>query len=509
MNQEILQAQIQMWTRLGRLLGSRIPALQAVESTLNEITEPGIQKFLQSLAAGIQAGKSIAETMEKNPDLFSESLIRMVREIEVDGDLERIAEISDAIQRGEISMEIIKQGVESGSTSPREIVEVELDILYKAIQNSASDIHFIPGREGGLVRFRIDGVLHDAVKLSPQQYQALVSHIKINAGLNMAERRMPQDGWTKAVTGKNEYDIRVTTAQAALGETMTLHILDRGMTVLELEQYVPDDEVRAVFERWIKQPCGLVLTSGPTGSGKTTILYGLLKQLLANPAIKIVSIEDPVEFSFEGMVQLGVQPGSGLTFSSLLRSALRQDPDVIMLGEIRDLETLQVAIQAAISGHLVLSQMHTHNTLEAVGRLVDMNIPWWLLRDSLIGISCQRLARLLCRKCRESYEPSKDDLAGIPVSEELKTGLLYRANGCDECHGTGYRGRMALFEQFEPDAAFWKTVACRDNTQPVSRGMTSAADRVIMPFWTHAWRHIQNGDTSLAEATRVLMNANR
>ena len=323
-------------------------------------------------------------------------------------------------------------------------------IIKKAVESRASDIHFEPFEKEFKVRFRIDGVLHE-VESPPKRLQApVISRIKLMAKMNIAERRLPQDGKIKMMVGTRPLDIRVSTIPTLYGESLVLRLLNQEHVVLDLDRLGFEGDDLKVFERLIKAPYGIILVTGPTGSGKTTTLYGALNRI-NQPDKKIITVEDPVEYQLQGVNQIQVKPKIGLTFANALRSILRQDPDVLLIGEIRDLETAEIAVQASLTGHLVFSTLHTNDAVGAVTRLRDMGIENFLISSSLLGVLAQRLVRVLCPKCKEPYpitpvlaeELSKE---GLGSPDQLVGREVFRAVGCEECSYTGYRGRTGIFE---------------------------------------------------------------
>jgi general secretion pathway protein E len=301
-------------------------------------------------------------------------------------------------------------------------------LILEALRARASDVHLESDTDGLQVRYRIDGVLHE-ISHPPRQFQAAVlSRIKIMAGLNIAERRLAQDGRIRLRLSDRELDLRVSITPALHGESVVLRILDRGAGVRDLATLGMPEAVLAGFERLVQQPHGIILVTGPTGSGKTTTLYGALDRL-NQPSVKIVTIEDPVEYQMKRATQIPVNPKIGLTFAAALRSILRHDPDIIMVGEMRDRETAEIAIQAALTGHLVLSTLHTNDAPSGVTRMVDMGIEPYLVSATVLGIVAQRLVRMVCDAC------------AVMMPDGFRRG-----QGCDVCAGTGYRGRTGLYE---------------------------------------------------------------
>jgi len=319
-------------------------------------------------------------------------------------------------------------------------------ILVQAIKERASDIHIEPFERELRVRYRIDGVLYDTLT-PPKRYQtAMISRIKIMSKMNIAEKRLPQDGRLKIRVGDREIDIRVSTIPTAFGERAVLRLLDKYSSILRLEDLGMDENTLGKVNQLIRRTHGIILVTGPTGSGKTTSLYGGLSKINISDK-NILTVEDPIEYQLNGIGQIQVMPKINLTFSNGLRSILRQDPDVIMVGEIRDIETAEMAIQASLTGHLVFSTLHTNDSAGAITRLLDMGVEPYLTASSVIAILAQRLIRLICPFCKVGYKPERQALDEIGLTfSDLKDGLVYRGTGCEKCLNTGYRGRTGIYE---------------------------------------------------------------
>lgn len=317
-------------------------------------------------------------------------------------------------------------------------------IIENAVNNRASDIHIEPVEEELRVRFRIDGILREIMLTPISMANPVVSRVKIMADLNITERRLPQDGRISYLVGGKMIDLRVSTAPTMYGEKVVLRILDKATVILDKEALGLYGRDLATFDELISKPYGIVLVTGPTGSGKTTTLYTVLQQLNV-PEKNIVTLEDPVEFNFKGVNQMQVNPKAGLTFAAGLRSILRQDPDIIMVGEMRDNETAQIAVRSALTGHLVLSTIHTNDAASSITRLVDMEIEPFLLSASILGIISQRLVRRICPQCIVEYEAGPLEHRLLEVPEEASL-LLKKGQGCPYCNKSGYKGRIAVFE---------------------------------------------------------------
>ena len=345
----------------------------------------------------------------------------------------------------ESGSEDLQQLKELASEAP--IIRLVSLIISHALEARASDIHIEPFENRLIVRYRVDGVMHE-VESPPRRFSAaVISRIKIMASLDIAERRLPQDGRIKLRIQGKEIDLRVSTVPIMHGESVVMRILDKSGTALDFATLGFEPAVLKRFEQVLMQPHGIVLVTGPTGSGKTTTLYTALDKL-NNPDIKILTVEDPVEYQMEGINQIQVKPQIGLTFANALRSIVRQDPDVIMIGEIRDLETAQIAVQSALTGHMVLSTLHTNDAASTINRLLDMGMDDYLLTSTVNGILAQRLVRTLCPHCRETHPALPEVVEEMQLQRYTAVNpvMLYRAVGCAECGNTGYSGRVSIVE---------------------------------------------------------------
>jgi len=332
--------------------------------------------------------------------------------------------------------------LEAADAAP--IIRLINALLTQAIRENASDIHLEAFETRSVVRFRVDGVLRDVVEPQRALHSALVSRIKVMARLDIAEKRLPQDGRISLRVGDHPVDVRVSTLPTRHGERVVLRLLDKQSARLDLEHLGMDEKIRTQFDRLVHTPHGIILVTGPTGSGKTTTLYaGLLR--LDHDRLNVLTVEDPIEYDLDGIGQTQVNSKIGLTFASGLRSILRQDPDVVLLGEIRDLETAEIAVQASLTGHLVLSTLHTNTAIGAVTRLVDMGVEPFLISSSLLAVLSQRLVRQLCKSCAEPYQPDAQEREVLGLAADADKHL-YRAKGCEQCEHTGYRGRTGIYE---------------------------------------------------------------
>jgi type II secretory ATPase GspE/PulE/Tfp pilus assembly ATPase PilB-like protein len=350
------------------------------------------------------------------------------------------------------------------------------------------------------VRYRIDGILHDASAPPKRLHPAIVSRIKILSDLNIAERRLPQDGRMRLQAAGRQVDVRVSTIPSLYGESVVMRILDRSSALLTLEELGMRADALSRFRQLITTPHGILLVTGPTGSGKTTSLYAALNGIYTRER-KIITIEDPVEYQLNGVVQMQVQPHIGLTFAGGLRHIVRQDPDVIMVGEIRDGETAEIAIHAALTGHLVLSTLHTNDAAGAVSRLLDMGAEPYLVASSLVGSIAQRLVRMICRSCRAEVPKDHEMWAQAALlGPELARGPLYYGTGCEECKGFGYRGRSGIFELLPIDETVQHMIVER---RPAGEIRQHAVRHGMTTLLGDAYRKVQDGTTTVSELLRV------
>ncbi|MCK4532330.1 type IV-A pilus assembly ATPase PilB [bacterium] len=383
------------------------------------------------------------------------------------------------------------------------VVKIVNLLLGEAIKMGASDIHIEPYEKTLRIRYRVDGVLHQA-KAPPKKLQnAVVSRIKIMSSLDIAERRLPQDGRIKIRVSNREVDLRVSILPTAFGEKVVMRVLDAAALCLDLTKLGFEENTLSVYNKNIEIPYGIVLVTGPTGSGKSTTLYSTLSTL-NYPDKNIVTIEDPVEYVLEGINQVQAKPDIGLTFAAGLRSFLRQDPDIIMVGEIRDTETAEIAINAALTGHLVFSTLHTNDAPGAVTRLNNMGIEPFLTSSTIIMVIAQRLVRVICKKCKESYEVPFDSVSGLGVTKEMVGGsdkvTLYKGKGCDNCTNTGYRGRLACYEVMEINDRIRDLVLERASTHVVKQ---AACEEGMLTLREAAVKKLLSGTTTVEEVMRV------
>ncbi|MBW2406282.1 MAG: Flp pilus assembly complex ATPase component TadA, partial [Deltaproteobacteria bacterium] len=372
-------------------------------------------------------------------DLSRDSAEQLVQDMEENGS----SIISEIEERADLLDDI--------SDAP--IIKLANHIISQSVKARASDIHIEPYQDSFKVRYRVDGILYDL--LSPPKWvqPALTSRIKVMAKMNIAEKRLPQDGRLDVKIGHQEIDVRVSTIPTSFGERVVLRLLDKSGSLISLSDLGLEAEKLGQLENLVRNPNGIILVTGPTGSGKTTTLYAVLSSI-NTPDINIITIEDPVEYQIEGINQIQVNPKINLTFASGLRSIVRQDPDVILVGEIRDRETAEIAVQSALTGHLVFSTLHTNDSASAITRLVDIGVEPFLISSSLLAVVAQRLVRVLCKDCKEVYTPDELALRSIGITDDqFQKAVIYRAVGCENCFHTGYKGRTAIFEMMILDSS--------------------------------------------------------
>ncbi len=394
------------------------------------------------------------------------------------------------------AIEETKDLLDSPDEAP--VIRFVHSVLFRAIRERSSDIHFEPYEKELVVRNRVDGILYPMVSAPRKWHAPAVSRIKVMAGLDIGERRLPQDGRIRIRLGGKEIDIRVSTVPTSFGERAVLRILDRSSILLGLSDLGMEPADLAQMERFLSRSSGILLVTGPTGSGKTTTLYAALQRLDSGTK-NIITIEDPVEYQIRGIGQIQVNPKIHLTFASGLRSILRQDPDIIMVGEIRDQETAEIAIQASLTGHLVLSTLHTNDSASAVTRLVDMGIEPFLVASSVCGVMAQRLVRRLCPDCKVPYAPREEELRGLGLPAGTK-GPFHRPLGCPKCANTGYSGRTGLYEILPADEAIRSLILTRSDADGVKALAVSRGMRTILAAGAEK---VVAGTTSVEEVLRV------
>jgi len=385
-------------------------------------------------------------------------------------------------------------------SNDQHIVNAVNHLFIYAFDQRASDIHIEPKREIVLVRMRIDGVLHTVYRLPKKVHNAIVSRIKALSRMNMAEKRRPQDGRIKMDKGGMEVEIRISSVPVAFGEKMVMRVMDPDILIQDLDGLGFMSEDYRKFDQFIRMPHGIILVTGPTGSGKSTTLYSALRKI-STPENNILTVEDPIEMIHEDFNQIGVQTAVGVTFGSILKTILRQDPDIIMVGEMRDLETAENAVQAALTGHLVLSTLHTNDAPTSITRLLDLGVPSFLIQATLVGVIAQRLLRVICEYCKEPFQMGANELRAAGVESGLKGAVdLYRGKGCNRCRQTGYRGRSGAFEVMPYSEAIRKMTTPKANIENIR---IRAKEEGMVTLRENAIQKMLDGVTTYEEVLRV------
>ena len=377
------------------------------------------------------------------------------------------------------------------------IVKLVNMLITRAVESRASDIHIEPFENNVKVRYRIDGALTE-VEAFPKRIQpAVISRIKIMSRLNIAERRLPQDGRIKLRVSGREIDLRVSSIPTIYGESMVMRILDRGSVLVGLEYLGFPEETIDEYKKLIVSPYGMLLVTGPTGSGKTTTLYASLSEINSEDK-KIITIEDPIEYQIQGINQIQIKPQIGLTFANGLRHIVRQDPDIVIVGEIRDVETSEISIHSALTGHLVFSTLHTNDAAGAITRLLDMGIEAFLVSSSLIGVLAQRLVRVICTKCKETFKPQQEMIDKIELLSDNVT--TYHGKGCEECRHTGYQGRTGIFELMVVNEEIRRLIMERASSEVIRKKAVAGGMQILRDS---GWQKVQEGVTTIEEVLRV------
>jgi general secretion pathway protein E len=431
------------------------------------------------------------------PEVKFESALRQAYEKGHSAATQMVDDIGDDLDLGLLASEIQTSTdlLEAADDAP--VVKLINTLLTQAIRENASDIHLEVFEKRSLVRFRSDGVLKDVVEPRRELHGALVSRLKVMASLDIAEKRLPQDGRISLNIGDRPVDVRVSCLPTQYGERVVLRLLDKRGARLILDSLGMNAQIKANFEEMVRMPHGILLVTGPTGSGKTTTLYAGLGEMDRQKS-NILTIEDPIEYDLDGIGQIQVRPKIGLTFASGLRSILRQDPDVVLIGEIRDLETAEIAIQASLTGHLVLSTLHTNTAIGAMTRLIDMGIEPFLIASSLLGVMSQRLVRTLCINCKEAVTPDERQADQLGLGDNAEV-IVYEPVGCHQCDQTGFRGRKGIYELITIDESLRKMIHEADSEDV----MRSHVRRDTPSLFQNGVELALKGETSLSEIIRV------
>ncbi len=469
---------------------SAVPLSRARDRVSVAVADPTLPGLLDDLEATVGSGVDISVA---TPDQIEEALEKAYKAASTVTDAVRVfeARVSTRAESGPSTAEV-------DANAP--VVQVVSMILAQAVRDRASDVHIEPMGERVRVRNRVDGALHEVLSLPQSMSQALVSRIKIMADMNIVERRRPQDGQIETVIDGNELDIRVSTTSTVHGEKTVLRILDKARALYDVATLGMPADTAAIYQDIIRSPYGMVVCAGPTGSGKTTTLYASLMAINSDE-INVMTVEDPVEYSFPTINQIGIHEQAGVTFAAGLRSILRQDPDAILVGEIRDVETARIAIQAALTGHFVLSTIHATDATSALHRFLDMGIESFLLASSMLAVVGQRLIRRSCTECLGPYEPSLEDMAFYERAGGKPKDVYIKGHGCAVCSGTGYSGRIGVYEVLQVTNEMRDLVV---RNAPVDDIRKLAIDQGMVPLRDQALRLVGDDVTTIAEVMRTI-----
>ena len=463
------------------------------------VADPTTVTVLDDLAAMYGVGiEPMVSTPEFVLEVLNAQFDRRTGAQQVMGDIEDSADLDSlALDLEETTKDLLEEDDEAP------IIRLVNSILAQAVKEKASDIHIEPFEKGITVRFRKDGVLHEVLEVPKRMQSSICSRIKIMGTLDIAEKRRPQDGRIRIRIAGRDVDIRLSTIPIAFGESLVLRLLDKSATLLDLTDLGLLGKDREKMEYMIRRPHGIILVTGPTGSGKTTTLYAGLSEI-NSPDKKILTIEDPIEYQLQGINQMQVNSKIDVTFASALRAFLRQDPDVILVGEMRDLETVEIAVQASLTGHLVFSTVHTNDAPSTFTRLTDMGVEPFLIASSVIAVQAQRLVRVLCRTCKEPYQASPIQLRQLGIADG-KMQTLYAPKGCGDCSGLGYAGRKGIFEMLAVTDGIRDLVMAKANASEIRR---AALKEGMSTLRGDGARKVLEGLTSIEEVLRVTQDDN-
>jgi type IV pilus assembly protein PilB len=446
----------------------------------------GVKQVVPVLASQ----RALQEAIPKAYAGKEESIVDIIQQLEND------PEIGKYVQHRETSIDLESLQELQDAAPVRKLINM---VLLMGIKDRASDIHFEPFEEEYKLRYRCDGVMYELVPPPRHLAPAISSRIKVMANLDIAERRLPQDGRIELNVGGNPVDLRVSVLPTMFGESVVIRVLDRTVVQLDLDRLGMDPDTLSKFRELIRKPNGIILVTGPTGCGKSTTLYSALNEL-NDVTEKIITTEDPIEYDLDGIVQVPINPDIGVTFANVLRAILRHDPDKIMVGEIRDVETAQIAVQAALTGHLVLSTLHTNDAPSTVTRLRDMGVEPYLITATLEGVLAQRLVRRICPDCRTEYEPSKELLMELNLTPEQVQGKkFYYGRGCERCNNTGFKGRTGIFELLVMNDTIRDLVANNASTDAIRQAARKAGMKTLREAGLHA---LFSGITTIEEVVR-------
>ncbi|MBN2315192.1 MAG: type II secretion system ATPase GspE [Sedimentisphaerales bacterium] len=424
-------------------------------------------------------------------DVAYEQRSTVIEEVAEELDSQNLDQLVDEVSTSDDLLDVVNRPP---------VIRLVNDVLFRALQLRASDIHVHPFESKIQIRYRIDGILYDALSLNRNVLPLIVSRIKVMAGMDIAERRLPQDGRCSVRLGQREVDLRISTVPTSFGERSVLRVLDKSTALYGLDELGLSKEDLQKFDSLLNRSHGVIFVTGPTGSGKSTTLYACLNRI-DSAEKNVITIEDPIEYQLEGISQIQVASKKGMTFATSLRHVLRQDPDVIMVGEVRDIETARMAIQSSLTGHLVFSTLHTNDSAGAVSRLLDLGVEPYLVSSSLIAIIAQRLVRRVCPDCRTHVQPSLNDLRELGLDEEAEhVGNFYVGTGCEKCFQTGYRGRTGIYEMMMVDEEAQNLIYKRESAGTIKRAALNAG---LQTLRMDGAKKVLAGITTVSEVLRV------
>ncbi len=450
-----------------------------------------IDNVSKMLGIAVNSALSSRAAITAAIDVAYEQKSTVIDEVAEELDAQNLDQLVDEVASSEDLLDVVNRPP---------VIRLVNDILFRALQMRASDIHIHPYETKIQIRYRIDGILYDTLTLNRNVLSLVISRIKVMAGMDIAERRMPQDGRCSVRLGQREIDLRVSTVPTSYGERSVLRILDKSTGLLPLKDLGLWSEDLKKFDKLIKRSHGVIFVTGPTGSGKSTTLYACLQRIDSTQK-NVMTIEDPIEYQLGGISQMQVAAKKGMTFINALRHVLRQDPDVIMVGEVRDEETANMAIQSSLTGHLVFSTLHTNDAAGAVSRLLDFNVEPYLVSSSLIGVMAQRLVRRVCSECKQPYKPTAHELREIGIAvDNIEDTTIYIGAGCSKCFDTGYRGRVGIYELMEMNEDIREMIYRRESAGVIK---AKAMEYGMQTLRMDGARKVMEGLTTVAEVLRV------
>ncbi len=458
--------------------------------TANPLNTTLVDNVSKMLGVPVETALCTRASITAAIDVAYEQKNTVIEDVAEELDAQNLEQLADEAQGSEDLLDVVNRPP---------VIRLVNDILFRALQMRASDIHIHPFETKIQVRYRIDGILYDTLGLNRNVLSLVISRIKVMAGMDIAERRMPQDGRCSVRIGQREIDLRVSTVPTSFGERAVLRLLDKSSGILTLEQLGLWEEDKQVFDKMINRSHGVIFVTGPTGSGKSTTLYACLNRIDATVK-NIMTVEDPIEYQLSGISQMQVAAKKGMTFVNALRHILRQDPDVIMVGEVRDNETAAMAIQSSLTGHLVFSTLHTNDAAGAISRLLDFKIEPYLVSSSLIGVLAQRLVRRICPDCRKAYEPSAQEVHDLGLDSSDGEQLFYVGTGCAKCFDTGYRGRTGIYELMTITDDICDMIYRRETAGAIKKAALAAGMQTLR---MDGARKVAAGTTTIAEVLRV------